>query len=487
MAISVNQGHVRSLNLSESPNDSLLLDNLATGTISEDISIFSNNTKNFSAIVWKPSTNNFTITETGNPLTTLFKFDLLSCYGNGDTLKVRSAKIVTNIAYVASASNSGTEILRVTFNSNHNISGADVGKPIKLYDTFFSVGTTFFNNKSFIIDSIHSATAVDVRNIGWEILNTDVDGNVTLPGTFSNTNRYPYATCDVFQLPSYTIPSSQNPNQVKQLSYSETYKVVLTNGINEFKIASSYTRGQLVYPFKLQSTVVNDPLVFERNNQVIQENLLNLAKPDFIDEDLQNENIYFNDVLDRSIGQNFTELESSLDSANYFRIKKYSTVIDNTFTENPLKLEGSLSSFDPDRAVGQSKNTVDIIPNVSDTVFLFYSNTSGVFIASPDSTPSNIIKLRSFSDNTSPWEENSGVLEFSAGAIGINSSNQSELEDQEMSIGNLILEVNNSDNQALLQVSTTQITNAATTAGSFTHKLPVLINGEEYNLLLKGP
>lgn len=486
MAISVNQGHVRSLNLSESPNDSLLLDNLATGTISEDISIFSNNTKNFSAIAWKPLTNNYTITDTGDPATTLFKFDLLSCYGSGDTIKVRRAKIISNIGYVASDDNSGTEILRVTFNTDHDISGADIGKTIKLYDTFFSVGTTFFNNKSFIIDSIHSATAVDVRNIGWEILNTDVDGNVILPGTFSNTNRYPYATCDVFQLPSYTIPSSQDPNQVKQLSYSETYKVVLTNGINQFKIASSYTRGQLAYPFKLQSLIVNDPLVFERNNQVLQENLLNLARPDFIDQTQDNELIYFNDVLSRSIRQNFTELESSLDGANYFRIKKYSTVIDNTFTENPLKLEGSLTSFDPDKAVGQSKNTVDIISGVSDTVFLHYSNTSGVFISSPDSTPSNITKLRSFSDNTSPWEENAGVLEFSAGSIGINSNNQSELEDQEMSIGNLILEVNNANNQALLEISATQVTNDTTTAGSFTHKLPVLINGIEYNLLLKG-
>ena len=486
MAISVNQGHVRSLNLSESPNDSLLLDNLATGTISEDISIFSNNTKNFSAIAWKPLTNNYTITDTGDPATTLFKFDLLSCYGSGDTIKVRRAKIISNIGYVASEDNSGTEILRVTFNTDHDILGADIGKTIKLYDTFFSVGTTFFNNKSFIIDSIHSATVVDVRNIGWEILNTDVDGNVTLPGTFSNTNRYPYATCDVFQLPSYTIPSSQDPNQVKQLSYSETYKVVLTNGINQFKIASSYTRGQLVYPFKLQSLIVDDPLVFERNNQVLQENLLNLAKPDFIDQNQDNETIYFNGVLSRSIGENFIELESSLDGANYFRIKKYSTVIDNTFTENPLKLEGSLTSFDPDKAVGQSKNTVDIISGVSDTVFLHYSNTSGVFISSPDSTPSNITKLRSFSDNTSPWEENGGVLEFSAGSIGIDSNNQSELEDQEMSIGNLILEVNNANNQALLEVSSTQVTSVTTTAGSFTHKLPVLINGGEYNLLLKG-
>ena len=55
-----------------------------------------------------------------------------------------------------------------------------------------------------------------------------------------------------------------------------------------------------------------------------------------------------------------------------------------------------------------------------------------------------------------------------------------------MSIGNLILEVNNANNQALLEVSSTQVTSVTTTAGSFTHKLPVLINGGEYNLLLKG-
>jgi len=170
--------------------------------------------------------------------------------------------------------------------------------------------------------------------------------------------------------------------------------------------------------------------------------------------------------LSNTINQNFSSLELSLDAANYFRFKKYARSINNIFEVNPIKLEGSLKSFDPDNF---NNGTADI----------FTLNSPGVFIINPSSTKTNIEKLRSFSDNTSPWELNSATntLEYSAAAI-------SNPANQEMSIGNMILKGN--------PISVNHIQNIQTEFGNvspsqkFTHKLPVIINGEEYNLLLSS-
>lgn len=473
MSISANQGYVRSFNLSETFDEFLSLNNLSGGSISEDLQVFSNNTKNVSVVVYKPGVNNFSRQETGvaGSETSLFEFDLLSIYGNGDPVKIRAARTISTMSYLA-ATSTEPERLSITLNENHGLTSIAEGKTIKLYDTFFTnesesgiPGSEFFNNKNFIIKEVDNTTGIIVTDIKWSTL---FEGG---PGTFDSTNRYPYLTCNLFPLPTYTIPGT-TPLVSSQFSYDETYRVVLTNGINNFKIASSYSKQELVKPFAIESPFQSSdskdiPIIFERNNEVTNENLLNLIFPEFVDgSDNTNNTIYYNNVLRNTINQNFSSLELSLDAANYFRFKKYARSINNIFEVNPIKLEGSLKSFDPDNF---NNGTADI----------FTLNSPGVFIINPSSTKTNIEKLRSFSDNTSPWELNSvtNTLEYSAAAISIAAN-------QEMSIGNMVLKGD--------PISVNNIQGIQTESGTvlpsqkFTYKLPVIINGEEYNLLLSS-
>jgi len=69
MAVSINQGYVRSFNLSETIDEVKAINNLAGGSISEDISVFAGNTKNTSKVVYKPGLpNNEIISNKGDIL-----------------------------------------------------------------------------------------------------------------------------------------------------------------------------------------------------------------------------------------------------------------------------------------------------------------------------------------------------------------------------------------------------------------------------------
>lgn len=448
MAVSVNQGYVRSFNLSETPDEVLTIDNLGGGSISTDLKVFAGNTKNVSRIIYKPGENNFSTSITGG--TTLFSFNLLSCYGNGDPIKIKAGKTISNIVY-----NYINDDLTVTFNSLHGLTNSDLDNTITIFDSYFDgLGTTFFNNKPFKLKSILSTTSVTLKDIGWSALFEDEPGSYDPTANLSigQDSRYPFAITSAFPLPA-------------PLAYDQQYYTVLTNGINQFKVATSYKRGQLVYPILL-TDVVDNPLIFERSNVATQNNLVNLVVPEIFDTGDNNSSggIYFNNVLDRGFNDNFDYLENILDSANYFRFKKYSRSINNVFAENPIKLEGNLRTIDPDNFN-------------SGTEEIFAETSPGIFILDPNSDKETIVKLRSFSDNTSPWELNSGTstLEYSAAAI-------SDPTKQEMSIGNMIMK---GDPISLDNIQGVVVeTNNYTPSQKFTHKLPVIINGEEYNLLL---
>lgn len=453
MAVSVNQGYVRSFNLSETQDESLAINNLAGGSISTDLKVFAGNTKNISRIIYKPGKTRFSIDTTFN--TTRFTFDLLSCYGNGDLIKVKSAKIISDLQY-----NYTFDKLSVTFSSPHGLnSSTDIGAAVRLLDTYYDgIGTLFFNEKDFKISEIPTTTSIILNNIGWAELFQEGPGTYdpTADLPIGTTERYPIALCQSFSLP--------NP-----LSYSQQYYVVLTNGINQFKVATSYQRGILPDPILLTESV-SDPLIFERSNEVTQQNILNLVVPEFSDGGNDGGGfIYSNGVLNRNFNNNFEFLEGTLDSSNYFRLKKYTTSRSNLFAVNPIKLEGNLRTFDPDEFN-------------SGTEEIFAETSPGIFILDPNSTSDNVEKLRSFSDNTSPWDisADATTLEYSAASI-------SDSTQQEMSIGNLILRSDGIEPISLneiQQISQPPSGSNISPAQKFKYKLPVIINGEEYNLLM---
>lgn len=458
MALSVNQGYVRRFNLSETIDGVKSINNLAGGSISTDLSVFSGNTKNTSSIIYKVNDPGFSITG-GNT----FTFDLISCYGNGDKVKVKAARKIIDLQY-----NVSTDVLTLQFDIAHEITPSQIAitQTLRIEDSFFSSGVSgFFNGKDFRILSIPSATSLNVTGTGY----SDIFGS-DLPGSFDSSDRYPYCLCELFLLPS-------------PLSYSQDYFIAFSNNINEFKLTLFYQRAQLVFPISISTTpTINYPIVFVRDNSVSQDNLLNLVKPRFEDSGSNATGpVYGFDILNSTFNQNFDRLESILDSGNFFKSKKYVRSLNNTFSENPIKLEGALRTIDPDNFVAGTEE-------------LFFDASPGVFIVDPSSSLDNVTKLRSFSDNSSPWELNGGVLEYSAATI-------SDPTQQEASIGNLIL----GDASATGCITIEEIQdlyrsgfdpNIATDGigryilfdagidAKFTHKLPVIINGEEYNILL---
>lgn len=431
MAVSINQGYVRSFNLSETIDEIKSINNLAGGSISDDISIFAGNTKNTSKVVYKPGLPDNEIINNK-----IFRFDLLACYGNGDPIKVKAGRSISNLVY-----NTVNDTLTVTFNEPHGLTTGDIATKVtlRLRDTFFDgPGTIRFNEKDYTIGGIAGTNTLTLVNIEY---------NGEDPGVFTKTGRYPYAVCTLFPLP--------NP-----LSYTQDYFVVLSNAIDRFQIATSYVRGQLINPISITETVTY-PLIFERLNEVTKEALINLSRPEFQDDEFD----YNNNVLRRSFGENFDYLESILDAADYFRLKKYTRSEDNVFNENPIKIGGNVRTIDPD---GFNSTTEK----------LFNTKSPGIFIIDPSSNPDNIIRLRAFSDNTQPWEldQASGTLEYAV-IPGRSAANQ------EMSIGNMVLKGNPISMDGVQNIIIESVS-GLTPPQKFTHKLPVIINGEEYNFLL---
>lgn len=453
---SLNQGYVTAFNLSETADEVLTINNLGGGSISEDLSIFSGNTRNFSRIVFKPNSLGFSITNPGG--STSFQFNLLSCYGNGDPIKIKAGKLINDITY-----DFELDELTIQFNSDHNLPNGAIGNYIIIVNSYFDgPGTSYFNERNLRISSIPTSDTITIINTGYLDIYEEEPGlyDPSANLDIGEDPRYVYAVTDFLPLPS-------------PLTYTDQYYTVLSNGINTFKISTSYRRGQLIVPLQITDPI-NDPLIFERNNAVTQKNLINLARPDFQDDAgtvTGQISIYGNSVLGRSFNQNFDYLESVLDSSNFFRLKKYRRSLSNTFNENPIKLEGNMRTVDPDDANAGTEE-------------IFSETSPGIFIIDPDSSQDNIIKLRSFSDNTSPWEyDGVSTLEYSAQSlVSLTTTQAQALSGQTMSIGNMILK---GDPVTIenLQGAITE-TSTLKPIDKFTHKLPVLINGEEYNILL---
>lgn len=426
MAI-LNQGFVQELNLDETIDEAKAINNLATGSISEDLTVFAGNSLNESEVIW---VNPGLQTDTGYSFDTtenLFKLNSLITYGNGDPIKeIRAVHLISDAVWTQSGISG---FITITTNRPHGIDPASIPYPsITLTNIRFDIAGSGVNGV-YQIQDVPSNNQITIE--------FETDPGSLRPSSILNCW---IENNDLFLLPA-------------PLASNEKYYIVYSNSIDHFKISEDYVeRG--INTFVDITDPIDTDIIFFRANIVTQENILNLIPPEIQDEEFS-----YSAAGGGTINEKFEVLEGNIDSSTYLRTIKYRGDKTNSF-KTKIRLEGHLRVFDPDEFNQETEK--------------LYEEKSGVYILNPSSDLDDIQKLRAFSSNANPW------IDDNPGASTGNLTTQAS----EMNIGNLKLGATSTT----ASLSGLQNVNTASNTDEtvFTHKLPVKVNGETYFVLLRS-
>ena len=222
---------------------------------------------------------------------------------------------------------------------------------------------------------------------------------------------------------------------------TDTFFVCNSNGENKFKLSTtSSTSDTGINTISITGTASTNIFNFIRSDVVTKDNILNLIDPRSLQDDT------FNTIRDGlSIIGAFNTVQENVENSKFFISRKYKGNADTT-ADRDIKVEGVVKVNDP-------VNFNDSVADLGD------AKSPGVFINN----------TRAFSSDNNPWEELG-----SADGTGTLSADSLEVSVAELSLVNSI---------SIGGTSTNSETSSNVT--SFTHKLPVVINGETYSLLLK--
>ena len=210
-----------------------------------------------------------------------------------------------------------------------------------------------------------------------------------------------------------------------------TYYICNSNSENRFKLS---TTPSTVGVNTITASSVSSSFDFVRKDPVHKENILNLIKP--IIQDTEG----FNYLGGSSINNTFDGIAAANETARFFITKKYKGN-ENTVSNNDINVEGSIKINDPENF---NAGTAQL----SDT------RSPGIFIGD----------TRAFSSDNNPWTQVGTALSTLSSSV---------------SIGELYF----ANDITITGIGTESATNVAVT--TYTHKLPVVINGETYYILLR--
>ena len=216
------------------------------------------------------------------------------------------------------------------------------------------------------------------------------------------------------------------------LTFNTEYFICNSNGETQFKLST--TSSTVGINTIIISDVTGIAVTFVRKDPVTQDNIVNYIQPEIQDT----ENFSYLDGV--SINDTFRNVSSQNETARFFISQKYRADEDRT-TSKDLNYEGTIIISDP---VNLNVNSAG----------LSNAKSPGVYIGD----------TRAFSSDNNPWSEDTSAL---------------LTESTEVSIG----ELNFADNITIEGITATSATSVLAT--TFTHKLPVIINGETYYLLLR--
>jgi len=269
--------------------------------------------------------------------------------------------------------------------------------------------------------------------------------------TFSNDGFFQFDNLEFVFTDDDKIKVSKNVSiGSTTLNKNSNYFVCNSNGKNKFKIST--TSSSVGFTTFDVTEVNKNNFNFIRNDSVSFDNLINFNDPS--ENNLNNDSIESNGqstILDRSIFgtgperlKNAIEVtQDTVERSNFLIQQKYTKTRDID-TNEILKYEGILKIFDP-------------VSFNSTTTNLGNVKSPGLFVGD----------IRAFSSDNNPWTEESSALKSSSTAISIN-------------------ELFFYDQVQITGISTTSFASGiSTNPNTFTHKLPIKVDGEIYYLLLK--
>ncbi len=263
----------------------------------------------------------------------------------------------------------------------------------------------------------------NLRNISTLAYNSLNDGYFF----FGSSNDFVFTQDDVVTVNTNVSVGST------VLRPGQRYYVCDSDGETRFKL--SYFPFRVGVSTIVVTTATPSSFYFIRDDSVSQENLLNFIPPDVKD-------VFNFSYLDYryNINQSVINLQSSIESAAFTITKKYKSNEDTTVNTD-INVEGSVVIEDPAKLNTGSSGLED-------------PKSPGIFISG----------VRAFSNDSNPWNRVGTALSTSSSSVNV---------------GELYF----ANNISITGVGTESATEVEVT--TFTHKLPVVINGETYYLLLR--
>ncbi len=244
--------------------------------------------------------------------------------------------------------------------------------------------------------------------------------------SFDPANEFVYTNDDVV-----TIDPAVTFSTTGSLQANKEYFICNSNGETKFKLSETSSDDSVgLTTVVLAGAGSTTNLDFIRKNPVNREQLVNFIKPESIDEDFS---------WDISVNGLFDTTQTRQEETEFYITKKYKGNVD-TETDREIKFEGVVSSKDPDNL-----------------------NTGTAGLSDPKSPGVFIGDTRAFSSNDQPWVESGSSLVTESSHVSIG----------ELSfLGDIKIE------------GITPSTQTARPVTDWTHKFPMVIDGETYYILL---
>ena len=424
MAIA-NQGYRRDLNLEETTNDTVALDNLAGAGTADDISYLQNNLRNTSNVGFNAIDSNGFFSFATDRLIT-----------------------VSNISSVGDEDSVGDPInnseITVTLTNPYLLKFGDLVELSGITES----GATDLNGQYSV-----NAISPDLKTITFVKNGLHYDNSsLSLSGV-----SFKLKAQNIFVFTDGDVINITEDVTIGGVSFTENtdYYVVESDGVSKFKLSTTLDGSAITIPGN--STASPDNFQFKRKDDVHQQQIINYIPPQVQDTEEFSYPSDINGTIDGTQG--------NIETAEFFTLKKYRSDQSVT-TSDSIKFEGSINLHDP----ANYNQTGDLVTN---------KNSDGSTIPNAPAPGIYIGDTRAFSSDNNPWVE-------SAGTGSVNGKLTTESE--EVSIGELaFLDGNNS--MVITGIDDDVSTVSGIVASSFTHKIPIQIqdgngNKESFYLLL---